>query len=372
MGWATITHIAYAVDNVPHNLRGRMTDLVKRGYLRMSTGDSMSQYCVTDMALEELGIDDHGPKGKPNASGTAHRNKLNTILLRLSLGWERAAETVERDVSSKQARYAYENRRKADANEVLMRDKQRILAMDPNNRTATDNRILNRKPAAMTQTPTVKDMVEHMGLAHDDSDERNAVFNESRVVIPERFIVRDTSITTTLGCKVDWEAECEQFLRETPVQDASNATLSKVMEQHKAWVFTHWDVNGKWGKSHRPDGVVVLPSKVDSNGEVRGGCIWIEMEDHRKPQVADYVRVIQQAIDHPLVDAVYYYTPHRSVSTMIKKAVDTVVKELVAGDRSNRSFEAKESDARELVARSVRVLKQPLINRMASEGGYWG
>lgn len=375
MHQATIMHIAVAVGNTRDNLSKRLKVLIKRGYLYESKSEAMTLYGITDKGIQMLGKN-HRNTRFIAASGMAHRNKINSIVTRYKLGSTEFNSLIERDADLAERDVDLKNKGVERYNKMLANEQERIQQIPEGMRTEEDHKQLKLKPRSFKQTkPRPETFV---------SGGRSIWFTEQpQVCHAERIIYRDINLNGEDYCRRDFTSEMEAFLNSgsMPVRQVSNlytvndeerASLEALVDG-KMWLFKHWNHEGKFDKQHTPDGVIVLPNIHQADGSITPGSWWIEMEENAK-KLPEIMRVLMQAIDHPGIQGVIYFTDTKAIANLVKRAKVQVVSRLVMESKDYRSTrEQKEALAQQIVDSSVIISKTPLVNAHRNNGhGFWG
>lgn len=143
-----------------------------------------------------------------------------------------------------------------------------------------------------------------------------------------------------------WRKDCEAILKDPdyPVLDAQTKPLGQMTKETRTALSTywmrkgggsataaliHWDDNfafggkkkdGK-GTSHkrRADAIIPMPHVHNADGTVRGDSIALEIELSRK-SIDEYVDIITQWADHPLINTVVYICDDPLVISSLKAA----------------------------------------------------
>lgn len=374
-GRITLPQLARAVESITENKRARVQALVREGYLGVDESHEMKRYWIRKKGLAAIGMADEKERNLPPAASTlAHTNKLNTILIGLSIGnysfndlAARETEAANRDIIARNNRWEAEN--------TMLLRQQAELSRKPV-LTAAEKRFMAKKPRSMT--PLLS------------PEERRAFFiaeHGPKPVIPELIMLRDERMKGEVACRRDWERDTEAFLSNPdfptrgegePINLTSEdrQTMEAIFQEtangNAGYLFKHWNLDGKFEKKHGWDGIIMLPHVIHADGTISGGSWAIEMEENKKP-IAEIERVLEQAIDHPLLAGVIYYTDKKQINGRVKEARNSLIKKLASRDYDTRkTMNQKMSEATLIVESAVRIRKSHYINSRANAHGLWG
>lgn len=369
---ATTIHVAYLVQAPSSSVWRRLTELRDRGLLMRIATDDVIQWGLTVKGLRMIG-ETGNAKENPKRSTIAHRNKKNSIIVHLLTGGQKMAELEYREALDALRIVRSKNSRTVLHNELLAAKQEEIRRIPERQRTEKEMRTLRRKPGKIK--PEVEP-IQKIVPDHPFESTPQAAFSES-------VIVRDFQIWGWNQVMMDWDSEAERWLESTgfpvrqpgdlsPVTEAERKALSDSVTA-KAWLFNHWNLNSKFEKKHQPDGVLLLPHRVQPDGSILPGSYWIEMEDSRK-QLTEVVRVCKQAMDHPLVRGAIYFTNDLAIANLISRAKKQVASDLAQRYRSTQGMTTVEAQAQAEaeVNDAILVKKSPLLNPNANGSGFWG
>lgn len=374
-GRITLPQLARAVGSVTDNKRARVNALVREGYLGVDHTHEMKRYWIRTKGLAAIGHADERERSVPPAASTlSHTNKLNSILIGLSLGDQAFNELSRREVEAANRDLMARNLRWEEENELLAKHQADLAGKSL--LSDAEARLMRRKPKSLSPLIPFQEPKGFFAGEHGP-----------KIVIPELLMLRDERMKGELACRRDWEADAASFLADPsfpsrregePInlteadREYMRAVLAKTANGNAGYLFKHWNLSGRFEKKHGWDGVIVLPHIVHADGTLSGGSWAIEMEENKKGP-AEIERVLEQAIDHPLLAGVIYYTDKRQIATRVKEARDRLVLKMASRDRDfSKSIEEKRNDAAALVGRAVKVQKPLYINWRASKHGLWG
>ncbi len=150
------------------------------------------------------------------------------------------------------------------------------------------------------------------------------------------------------------------------------AVLEGTSSGNESYIFKHWNLDGKFEKKHGWDGIIVLPHIIHADGTVSGGSWAVEMEENKKTP-AEIERVLSQAIDHPLLEGVIYFTDKRQIATRVMEARDKLIMKMAHKNHDYRiSMDERKEEASRIVKAAVRVQKPLYVNTRANIHGLWG
>lgn len=394
--WSTATHLAFAADNSTHNVKARLNELVRRGWLDVNTSETTKLYALSRAGYETMGFE-IVKNAIPSRSTLSHRNKLNTLVTFFKIGGKNFEELLHTDALDARRNVEYKNKQTAEYNTMLIAEQTRISGIPEQQRSDSERSILKRRERKINDTPAPPEPKEY----------RNALQAYPQFAIPERLIVLSLSAKGLAPAKADWEDVCTAILNDPnyPVREAADNSQPTVAEREMMqwvtnkhyWAYIHHDVNGRFGKTHRPDGVLFMPHKRLDDGTIVAQSIQLELEDHKK-KVPEYVRLILQTIDHPLIESVKMFvdstdsketakrralgassvtarnadTPVDGIKPRVEEAMKKVVMELISRDHTNRNYEDKKTDAQQAVRKAIQLHPTIYLNRHKNGTGMWG
>lgn len=377
MGRATINHLIYASSLSPAYVHKRLKQLHERGYLKPSNPDELNKaitlYALTREGLDRIGQGNEKVVGAYALSTYRHRNQINSTVLQFKMGinpW--VAKRFQLDIEH--MKQVERNNRKAETHNGLLAFKQDSIKAKPEQeRTVKDWEVLALQPNRVNPVVVPNERM----LKHDIRDFRahpNAVF-------PEKFIERAINENGEQYCSLAWDTECDNWLGNDtyPVKALGDDTVTNddiqamysVVDGNE-WIFRHWNSSGKFKARHQPDGVVLLPHQVDSQGRVHPMSWWIEVEANRKSDTSEVERVILQAFDSPVVRGVLYITTDSAVRNSVLKARNNVIKKLSYDyEMRGATPEQAHREATLFVENNCRIHKPQLVYPNQPES-FWG
>lgn len=338
-------HISFAIGTKPILVHQRLRELSKRGYIRTDTSESLPTFSLTHQGLTQIGRSNEKPVIQIARSTFAHRNQINTAVVRFKMGDKAFQELLYAHELTRVQEHVRNNRKYADYNNALAVHQQQLLSKPVHERTVDDERVLAKKPRAMR---TWEDPV----LGKHDT--RPLLMNPQSA-FPERLIQQSIADTGEMECVASWKQECDDLLKSPvyPVKTVGDNTITEsdrvnMMNavQGKEWIFRHWNLNNEFKKRHMPDGIVLQPHREDAQGKVYPMSWWLEVETNKKSDNSEIVRVIEQAFDSPVVRGVIYMTSDPSVARAIKKAQNTVAQRLAHRYRQYEGVNHSEAEQR--------------------------
>ncbi|MFC4369477.1 hypothetical protein [Citricoccus nitrophenolicus] len=376
MGRSTVTHISFAVGNLPKNIGQRLLSLKRRGWVTAhGKNEGMIQYSLTKRALEYIGSIDK-PMEEPAPSTMSHRNKLNSMVIHMRIGAEKWAELTNRHAEDQARVVRSKIRSVTDYNEMLAEKQEALSQIPERERTEEERRTLRKRPR------TVPVEQEVMGIASTGT-----YLDYPQAAIAERVIRRDMAAYGELACSRDFSLESKDFAQDpsfpmrhmdddTPVTDEEIEALYRIVDG-RGWIFRHWDLMGKFGKDnmpkrHMPDGVLLLPHRVQPDGQTLPGSYWLELEDTRKT-LDEIIRACKQAIDHPLLRGTMYFTNDQRIVNLLKRARESIARERSKGYRDEGMGAALADERAALEVKDAILIKRaPLLNASKADTGFWG
>lgn len=370
MGRATNAHIAFAIGNTPINIKSRLTFLTKKGYLLARKGESMVQYGVTRKGLTEINSPE-APMADPSPSTMSHRSKLNSTIVLFKIGGNEFMHLISKDSRDYAMAMETRNRGQRDYNIMLEAQKAEIAEVPEVERTEEQRSIMKRRARKLVEIPEIPDV----------EITQHETQSDPQVVHVERIILRDSAIHGDLACQREWLYECNELMSypnfpvRTPDDDRTVSEAERqIMDEAvsgKTWQFRHWNPDRTFEKKHTPDGILVLPHRVQDDGTLKPGSFWIELEDQRKT-LPEVVRACKQAIDAPNVRGTIYFTDAKEIANLVKRARTEIAKEYAVQDTSPRPFEARLADAQAKVDDAIRLKKVTFLNKHRNNTGRWG
>lgn len=359
---APLNHIAFAVGVKPVLIHGRIRELDRRGYLKTDTTESLPTFSLTNQGLTQIGRSNEKAIIQIARSTFAHRNQINTATIWFKMGDKAFKDLMLEHEVTKMQEMIRNNRKNAESNESLAIHQQTILSKPESERTLADERVLARKPRSMR-------VIEEPVLGKHN---QNPLYANPQASFPERLIQQSISDMGEPECVATWKEETDAWLHsgEFPVKQVGDSSVSdsdrEAMYQasaNKEWIFRHWNVRNEFKKRHMPDGIILQPHQQDTNGNILPMSFWLEVEANRKSDNSEYVRVIEQAFDCPVVRGVIYMTNDPHVATAVKKAIETVTVRLTHRYQQYEGMTHGEAQttAQAFVKENCRLMKLPVL-----------
>ncbi|MGP4994984.1 hypothetical protein [Glutamicibacter ardleyensis] len=355
-------HISFAIETKPILVHQRLRELSKRGYIRTDTSESLPTFSLTRQGLTQIGRSNEKPVIQIARSTFAHRNQINTAIVRFKMGDKAFQDLMYAHELTRVQEHVRNNRKYADYNSSLAVHQSQLLSKPVNERTVDDLRVLAKKPRALRKW-------EDPVLGKHDS---RPLFMNPQAAFPERLIQQSLADTGEMECVANWKQESEDLLHSTvyPVKAVGDNTVTEAdrkammdFVEGKEWIFRHWNLRNEFKKRHMPDGVILQPNQQDANGTVYPMSWWLEVETNKKSDNSEIVRVIEQAFDSPVVRGVIYMTGDPNVARVVKKARSTVAQRLAHRYRQyeGMSHSDAEQRANEFVSSNCLLIQLPAL-----------
>lgn len=359
---APLNHIGFAIGQTPALISPRIRELGRRGYLRTDTSETLPTFSLTTQGLIQIGRSSERAVVTVARSTMAHRNQINTATVWFKMGDKAFQELMHKHHVNQAKAIKRENRKSTVYNESLAVHQSLICSKPESDRTLADERVLARKPRGL------RDIEEPVLGKHNPT----VLHANPQATFPERLIQQAIADMGEPECVAYWKQETDAWLSSGifPVKQVGDNTVTdsdrEAMYQAvdgKEWIFRHWNIRNDFKKRHMPDGVVLQPHQQDANGKIYPMSWWLEVETNRKSDNSEYVRVIEQAFDSPVVRGVIYMTNDPYVAQSVKKARETVVARLT---RRNQEYEGMNHEtalatAQAFVKENCRVMKLPVL-----------
>lgn len=402
-GGMTRDHLAFLASQATSS-DPRVDALVKAGYIDAEKHEgrkflylSKKGFNALDAHLKGNGLTFYSPR---RTRPSTHDLKIITVCAALSLGEETFYGLSNKEVDILNRNKATYNRTAQNDNAVLEAMKQEILSRGP--RTQAERDILNRKPrsyktsAFYKQSPQdfapsiitgPKPIITENQIREANTAKNKAILSEMTEENPSltsdqlpRNPVRDRwgkSITSVFEKEYPLRAEGDL----SPLTDKEREFINLSLANPKrAWIFDYLDesvassnphlrVRGGQGKTHRPDGVIVLPHIQGADGFIRGGCVAIEVEENMK-KPAETIANMVALFEHPLYQKAIYYVPDGVGYNNIHNRLNAVEKDLSHGYRG--MFDRPLRDMIEDFFVVVRMDEDYFLSYRSSPKGEWG
>lgn len=372
LGMATLNHIAFLVGVSPKSIQRRLRQLHQRGYVNIDDSENMLIYSPTTKGLAIAGVVGGSVQNQVARSTYAHRNKISSIVTFFSIGANQFS-AMEREVIAEMNRKTEVSNQRTDEYNIMLAESQRMISQKSvEHQSLAEQRLMMRKPRNHGELKELPRL-----LAGDDG-----FSSMPNLVFAERLIQRSISSMPEAEGADEWKQKCSEILNDSrfPVLNRGferNSTEEEIQLMNEVistdlWAYRHWNTDGSFAKRHMPDGVLVKPNVRNQDGSLSAGSWWIEMEESRKPNIADVVRCILQAIEHPLVAGVLYFTNDQSIANYIKKAQAQASTQLSYElMKQGLSADTAYAQAQAIVANAVRIKRCPLVNPH-QKTGFWG
>lgn len=432
-GWITRSHLAFLCGEAPTTAEPRIRELVKAGYIAARHVEGRKYLYLSTKgykAVEEtIMLADEKYREVPfylaqrTTRPSAHDLKIVTVCAALRLGDEDFYALSNREVDFLNRNKEAHNLRVQKQNSVLHTQQRAIITKGGAGNEA-EQAVLDAKPKSYQTTvfdyQTPKEFApgiiagpkhviteaqinaahksakqkrveqlktqyqENLGRELTDEDLKNfkSTYREEDLVPElwgrtiERYMENSSRMVDGL---LSYPIREEGDL--SPLHPKELQQIRKTLgNSQKAWIFDHLNrshmsrnphllTRGTFSKTHRPDGVIVLPHILGRDGLVRSGCVAIEVEEHVKT-AKQTVENMATLFDHPLYDRAIYYVPGDAGVHNIRKRFDAVERELKHGYILDDHYPLREAIERFFII--VRMDEDYYLSYRSSPTGEWG
>lgn len=405
-GWMTYDHLAFLTSMAPTSQEPRIRQLIAAGYIDSHRVEGRAYLYLTAKAFKwlENELGEQGIEAMPfytsrrNIRPSTHDLKVITVCAALMLGEETFYALSNREVDFLNKNKEAFNLRVQKSNRSLHAQQKAIISHG-GARNEDEQAILDTKPKTYKtqafdyQTPhwfapgiitAGKPLITESQINESNKRMNRSLLEQFREA--NGYNSPDSNPARTQWAKTidsffntDFPVRQEGDLR--PLTGEEHITiLSTLGKPENAWVFDHMNeqkmsknphlwARGTLNKTHRPDGVIVLPHIKGRDGFVRGGCVAIEVEEHIKSP-AQTIENMVALFDHPLYDKAIYYVPDGAGANNIRKRMDAVEKELKNGYLLDDHYPLREAMEKFFVV--VRMDEDYYLSYRSSTKGEWG
>lgn len=362
VGMATLAHFAVWTHTTPNNIRQRVKLLHEAGYVR--TWDDFGNHTIYTITRDGMTVigESGQPKSKPALSTIRHNLKTNTLYALASLSTDEAHELSERFLSDDLTVWSKEERRREAYFQRKAREVESWRHRDWNSLTAGEKRSAKFVRDGFLHLPQPEALV---------MDTHG--FKYQPILIHENLIKSDEGVRgNTLAQEAFYQENADNpqhHLSEVRkwYQKDAQARQEWMDSDHLSILYKGFggSVPGLGTKTtHRPDAVVLGCPGTRQDGTLAPNALWIEVEEHVKPDVQDTVRTIVQALAHPFVRGVWFYTDSADVKSHIHRAMNFIVKRIMSSPGGAYGLpQMSQQNITELLRSSVRILPSVVLNK---------